>query len=141
VYIQEQIRAKKSVEELTQGIKTKLTSYFKPELLNRFSDIMVFRPLSLEHIIEIARFKLGALAKTVMEAQGVDVTFDESAVHKIAELGYDQAFGARPIARAIDDHIKAVLSKMILSQKAVRGETFRVEIRGGEFVFEEIEKQ
>ncbi len=141
VYIQEQIRAKKSVEELMQGIKTKLTSYFKPELLNRFSDIVIFRPLLLEHIIEIARLKLGALAKTVMEAQGVDVTFDESAVHKIAELGYDQAFGARPIARAIDDYIKAVLSKMILSQEAVRGETFRVEVRGGEFVFEEIEKQ
>ncbi len=126
VYIQEQIAAGKKIQDFADEIKKKLFDYFKPELINRFSDIIVFKPLSKEDITSIAKINLASLAKNLDESQGIVIKFDEDAIEKIAALGYDPAFGARPLRRAIDESIKSELSKEILSGRISKGQSVNV---------------
>jgi ATPases with chaperone activity, ATP-binding subunit len=72
---------------------------------------------------------LNSLSQTLMENQAIELIFDDQVVKKIAQIGYDPTFGARPLKRAIDDHIKSVLSEKILSGQFVRGHKILVGYR------------
>jgi ATP-dependent Clp protease ATP-binding subunit ClpC len=126
VYIQEQIRSGKKILDFSDEIKKKLFDYFKPELINRFSNVVVFKPLSIENVTSIARINLESLAQILDESQGIEMQFDDAVVEKIATLGYDPAFGARPLRKVIDKSIKSKLSKKILAQEIVKGQTIKV---------------
>jgi ATP-dependent Clp protease ATP-binding subunit ClpC len=126
VYIQEQIRSGKKILDFSDEIKKKLFDYFKPELINRFSNVVVFRPLSIENVTSIARINLKSLAQILDESQGIEMQFDDAVIEKIATLGYDPAFGARPLRKVIDESIKSKLSKKILAQEIVKGQTIKV---------------
>jgi ATP-dependent Clp protease ATP-binding subunit ClpA len=128
VYIQEQISSGKKISEITEELKKKLFEYFKPELINRFSGIIVFKSLSLEDINKIARLNLESLADTLDESQGIIITFDDAVVDRIAQLGYDPAFGARPLRRAVDDSIKSALAKKILSGEVAKGQKINISV-------------
>jgi ATP-dependent Clp protease ATP-binding subunit ClpA len=139
VFIQEQVREGKSVSDFSDALKKKLSSHFRPELLNRFSDVVVFGSLSQEDIVAIARLKLNGLKETLYKSQNVIIEFDDAAVKRIGELGYDPAFGARPIDRAIDDNLKSVLAKQILSGDIIKGEKVQVSVdQNGVFLFSEV---
>jgi len=137
VFIQDHILKGDDIDSFSGVLKEKLTTHFRPELLNRFSGVIVFRPLSLDSIEKIARLKIGALCERVATSQGIGLMFDDGAVALLAKFGYDPAFGARPIARAMDEHITAVLSKKILAGDFVRGSKVTVSVaQGGDaFVF------
>lgn len=126
VYIQEQISSGKKISDFSDELKKKLFDYFKPELINRFSDIVIFKPLSMEDVASIAKINLEDLAQTLNDSQGITMQFDDGVIHKIAALGYDPAFGARPLRKAIDESIKSELSKKILSGEITKGQTVRV---------------
>lgn len=117
-------------------MKKKLTEYFKPELINRFSDVVVFRPLSLEDVGKVAVLSLKKLASVVFDAQGIILQFDDLAVKLIAQKGYDPMFGVRPLRKAIDNNITSILSNKILSQEIKRGQTFYITTNGDQFMFE-----
>lgn len=136
VYIQEQIASGKSISDFSDQLKKKLFDYFKPELINRFSEIVVFKPLSLEDLVAVAKMNLNSLSQTLMENQAIELIFDDQVVKKIAQIGYDPTFGARPLKRAIDDHIKSVLAEKILSGQFVRGHKVLVSLDdNGKFQF------
>ncbi len=128
VYIQEQIAAGKKIQDFSDDIKKKLFDYFKPELINRFSGVIVFKPLSQGDITSIAKINLDSLAKTLDESQGININFNQDVIEKIAALGYDPAFGARPLRRAIDEYIKSELSKKILSGEVFKGQSVDVSL-------------
>ena len=139
VYIQDQIASGKAISDFSEELKKKLFDYFKPELINRFSDVVVFKPLSVENIASIARMNLDNLSQALMDAQGVELSFDDDAVNKIAQIGYDPTFGARPLRKAIDDNIKSVLSKKILSGDVVHGQKISVSLdSAGGFKFSQL---
>ena len=71
--------------------------------------------------------------------QGIELSFTEEAVKRIAELGYDPAFGARPLRRAIDENIKDPLSKAILSKQFIRGDRVEIGVENGQFTFRKAE--
>ncbi len=134
-FIKNHIEAHTPFEAITEELKKKLTDYFKPELLNRFSGIITFKPLSPQNIKAIAELQLNDLAKTCSENQGINLIFDEEVIEKIATLGYDPAFGARPLRGVISEKIRSVLAEKILKGEVEKGSTAKLIIEEGEIKF------
>ncbi|MBI4085236.1 MAG: ATP-dependent Clp protease ATP-binding subunit [Candidatus Liptonbacteria bacterium] len=134
--INESLSKGQNMENIAEYLKKKLTDVFRPELLNRFSKVIVFRDLSPKNVETIARMNLSDLSETLI-GQGIKLEFDDSAVKQIARLGYDPAFGARPLRRAIEENLRAPLAEKILKKEIVRGENVVVSFAEGNFKFEE----
>ncbi|MBI2013481.1 MAG: ATP-dependent Clp protease ATP-binding subunit [Candidatus Colwellbacteria bacterium] len=135
-FIKRELEADKSMDEIAEGVKKKLTAFFRPELLNRFSATIVFKNLSPEDITQIARLQVKDFALQLYEEQGIKISFSEEAINRLSSLGYDPAYGARPLRRAISEYIKNPLSKLILSGEVARGSEVKVEERDGEIKLE-----
>ena len=133
-FIKEEIEKGLAMKEISEGLKKKLTEVFRPELLNRFSSIIVFRNLSQEHIKAIAAIQLKDLAATAAE-QGINLSFDESAVAKVAELGYDPVFGARPLRNVISEKLRSALAEKILKEEIVKGSSAKAVFQDNQFQF------
>jgi ATP-dependent Clp protease ATP-binding subunit ClpC len=134
-FIKTEIEQGRTMEAIAEELKKKLTDYFKPELINRFSATIVFRSLKLEEIVAITKLQLNDLGKILRETHGIDLQFEESVIKKIAELGYSPVFGARPLRQIISDNLRSVLAEKILRQEISRGNTIRVELEGERFEF------
>lgn len=106
--------AEQSYEHMKKGVMDEIKNIFKPEFLNRIDDIIVFHPLEKEDIIEITKLLTGILAKRIKENMNVTVSFTEKAIEKIAEDGYDKAYGARPLRRAIQSKIEDSFAEAFL---------------------------
>lgn len=133
-FITESLREGKSMKDISEGFKRQLVDVFKPELLNRFSKIIAFKNLEPEELKQVAAINLRSLAALLKE-QDVELSFEDDAVRLIAELGYDPAFGARPLRRAIDENIKSGLSEAILRGEIVPGDSVEVGVEHGKFTF------
>lgn len=127
-FIKSEIENGHAARDIAQDLKKKLGAYFKPELLNRFSGIVVFRDLERGEIAKIAELNLINLARVLETSKGIGLSWSQSALTKIAEAGYDPVFGARPLRGAISELIKNPLSKMILRGALTRGEKVSVEL-------------
>ncbi len=137
VYIQEQIRSGKAIADFIDEFKKKLTEVFRPELVNRFSDIVVFEPLPPDAIEQIARLNLEKVAAALDQSQGIKLSFSDAVVRAIAQAGYDPAFGARPLRKAIDDFIRAPLSEKILAATVVKGQSVTTSVdQDGRIIFD-----
>jgi ATP-dependent Clp protease ATP-binding subunit ClpB len=134
-FIKTHIEAHTLFETITEELKKKLTDYFKPELLNRFSDIIVFKTLSVADIEAITKLQFQDLTETVSEVQGINLTFEESAIKKVAELGYDPVFGARPLRGVISEKIRSPLAEKILKGEVVKGGNVKITLENGELKF------
>ncbi len=117
------------------AVMADVRGHFRPEFLNRIDEIVVFHSLDAKNIGSIAKIQLsilqGRLAKMEM---GLEVS--EDALQKIAEAGYDPVYGARPLKRAILQHIENPLSKLILAGKFGPKDTIPVNVKNGSLVFE-----
>jgi ATP-dependent Clp protease ATP-binding subunit ClpA len=134
--IKEGLEQGKSMAQLSDELKKKLTDYFKPELVNRFSKIVVFKSLSPIDIISIAKLLLKELARDLSDNHGIETQFSEEAVKKIAEWGYDPVFGARPLRGVVSDKIRSVLAEKILKNEIQKGALLNISLKGEELVFE-----
>ncbi|MEK7149468.1 MAG: ATP-dependent Clp protease ATP-binding subunit [Patescibacteria group bacterium] len=134
-YIKEQLESGKSIKDFKDEFKKKLTAYFKPELLNRFSDIMVFKNLSPDDILKIAGLQLKKLGKTLEENQGIILEFSDDVIKFVAKIGYDPVFGARPLRGVISEKIKSVLAEKILKGEIQKGGKISVGLKGEELEF------
>lgn len=121
------------VRELVTG---ELKNTFRPEFLNRIDDITVFHSLEKSDISEIARRLLETLSGRVGQL-GIVLTFDESAVEKTADAGFDPVYGARPLKRVIQREIEDKLSEQMLEGKVTVGKKYLCKAENGEFVFVE----
>lgn len=132
-FIKSEIEKGNRMDAISEELKKKLTDHFRPELLNRFSNIIVFRSLLPEHIEAIARIQLNDLATTVRESNGIDIKFGEEAVKEIARIGYDPVFGARPLRNVISEKLRGPLAEKILKGEAVRGGSLSVQFKNNQF--------
>ena len=135
-YIKSEIEAGRPAEEIAEALKKKLTTYFKPELINRFSSVTVFRSLTEGEIRTVAGFLVKDVADSLMDSHGISAVFDAAAVAEIARIGYSPVFGARPLREAISQHIKAPLANKILRREFARGAKLAVSFRDGQFTFD-----
>ncbi|PIR75430.1 MAG: hypothetical protein CO030_03460 [Candidatus Magasanikbacteria bacterium CG_4_9_14_0_2_um_filter_42_11] len=119
-FVQQQIASGIPLEDIRQTlIHGELKQYYRPEFLNRFDGIVLFRSLSRDEIKKIASLMLGRVKKDI-EAKGMSFVVEESALEALAEVGYDPEFGARPMRRAIQDKVENQLAELILSKKLNR---------------------
>lgn len=105
-------------KNLLEVLQTK--GIFRPELLNRFDGIIVFKPLGKEETFQIIRLLLADLSKKLLE-KDIAVSFDEKVIAKIAKEGFDEQFGARPLSRFIQSNIENILAQKILTGEINRG--------------------
>lgn len=134
--IKEEIEKGTSIENIATLLKKRLTEYFKPELINRFDDIIVFRPLTEAEIQKIATLQLQTLSRRLREEQGIQLEVASEVSKVLAKLGWDPVFGARPLRGVIREKIRDVLASEILAGKISRGAKVRLHVKGDAFLFE-----
>jgi ATP-dependent Clp protease ATP-binding subunit ClpB len=115
-----------------------LHDHFRPEFLNRIDEIVVFEPLTREQLAEIVEFQLVRLRARLAE-RGIELELASGAKEFLAEAGWDPAFGARPLKRAIQRHVENPLALKLLEGEFADGDTVLVDERDGELVFDKAE--
>ena len=120
--------------KLKGEIDSLLKSTFRPEFLNRIDEIVMFNRLDRSCIGGIVKIQLERVTKR-LEDRRIAIKFDDSAVNFIAEKGYDPAFGARPIKRAVQTWGENPLSKELLEGKFGEGSVINVSSDGKELIF------
>jgi ATP-dependent Clp protease ATP-binding subunit ClpC len=124
-----------TMEQISEYLKRRLVDVFKPELLNRFSRIIAFKNLSPNDIRAIAVIKLTEMQSRLQDEQGIGIEYDDEAVKKIAQVGFDPLFGARPLRKAIDDEFRGKLAELILKKELEHGDTVRISVENETFTF------
>ena len=114
--------------------KDQLKTIFRPEFLNRLDEILEFDPLSEDQIRAIVRLQLKDLTRRLAD-QNLTLAVDDAAVAVLAKDGYDPAYGARPVKRAIQRALENPIAKGIVAGKYPPGATIRVTAENGALVF------
>ena len=102
-----------SYEEMKKGLLREVEKFFRPEFINRLDDTIIFKPLSKENLYSIIDIEMSKMAKRLAE-QGIRLELSTEARDFLIEYGYNPDFGARPLRRAIEQHIEDALSESIL---------------------------
>jgi len=126
---------KKMYEIIKKKVMDELLKFFRPELVNRFDEVIVFEPLKYEHMILIARLQLNSVAK-LLEEQEIGFTLTEQAIKEIVRVGFDPVYGARPLRRAIQKLVENPISEMIISSKLKPGNTMMIDFDGTKLTFD-----
>ncbi len=121
-----------TVEDLVMAA---LRQHFKPELLNRMDDIILFHALSNKHFTAIAWKYVEQLRKRVAE-QEITLAIDQEVIDWVVQQGADAQFGARPLKRFVQRHIETAVAKELLRGEALPGETLHVKMHDGHCIVE-----
>jgi len=114
-------------QELHSAIKRELKRTFRPEFLNRIDEIIVFHTLTSEQVEQIVDLQVAQLAERIAE-QGYTLSITPEARRWLAEKGFDPAFGARPMRRAIQRYLESPLSRALLRSEFQHGDTIVVHV-------------
>ena len=123
-----------NTRELVLG---ELKKAFRPEFLNRIDDIIVFDRLSKDEIKEIAVKMLDNLKKRMSDME-IEIEFTDEAVTAIADKGFDEIYGARPLRRAITSEIEDPLSEKMLDGSVKADSKIKCDFADGKFIFNEV---
>jgi ATP-dependent Clp protease ATP-binding subunit ClpB len=124
-----------SFDRAADAVRLQLREHFRPEFLNRVDEIIVFRPLDESQLMEIVGLLLAGLEARLADS-GVHLELTDAARAFVAREGYDPTYGARPLRRAIQRSIENPLAKAVLAGEYTRGDTVRIDVRGGALTFE-----
>jgi ATP-dependent Clp protease ATP-binding subunit ClpA len=111
---------------------------FRPEFLNRIDDVIVFRPLVREELRDIVEIQIRRLNRILRE-QGIVLEPTDDALDLLASLGYDPAFGARPLKRVIQKHVQNQLADALISGTVRPGQKVILEADGDSFVMRPVQ--
>lgn len=123
-------------EKIKDKVMGELKRCFKPEFINRVDDIIVFHQLTQENIEEIAKRMLKTLSDRV-RSLGIELSFDDEVIEKIAKAGFDPIYGARPLRRAVRSQIEDRLSEKILDGSVAPEKKYVCKTDKDKFVFVE----
>ena len=129
----------KGYDKIKEEVLGELKNVFRPELLNRIDEIIVFHQLEKPDIEKITSLMLNSL-KARMAGLGIDIDFDESCVAHLAEAGFDINYGARPLRRAIQSQVEDLISDEMLSGNLKKGDKCTVKAVDGKLAVEVKEK-
>ncbi|HHP7245919.1 MAG TPA: AAA family ATPase, partial [Elainellaceae cyanobacterium] len=121
-------------EEMRTRVLGALRSHFRPEFLNRVDDIILFHPLSLTELRQIVGIQLQRIHRLLSE-QKLFMEVTQSAKNRIAEVGHDPVYGARPLKRAIQRELENPLATKILENTFTEGDTILVDVQDGKLSF------
>ncbi len=120
--------------ESHEKVEKALKGAFRPEFLNRIDEIIMFSPLSLDEMGQIVRLQMKEVQDRLNE-YGITVELSDAACNWLAREGYDPAFGARPLRRAIQKYVESPLSVELLSHKFGAGTKVLVEVENEKIIF------
>jgi ATP-dependent Clp protease ATP-binding subunit ClpB len=125
---------------MTSNIRSaeQMREHFRPEFLNRIDEIVVFEPLDKEQLAEIAELQLGRLRARLAERK-LTLELTDAAKEVLAEAGWDPAYGARPLKRALQRLVENPLAQRLLEGEFVEGDVIRIDAQNGELAFERAE--
>ncbi|MDO4732349.1 MAG: ATP-dependent Clp protease ATP-binding subunit [Bacillota bacterium] len=132
--VNENEQAEADYKSMKERMLTELKNVFRPEFLNRVDDNIVFHPLKEEQICDIARLMVKEL-KHRLERQGLSMELEEDAYKFLAEEGFDNVYGARPLRRAILRMIEDPISEAILSGEYREGDRILLRLEEGQLAF------
>ena len=125
---------------MTSNIRSanELRDRFRPEFLNRIDEVVTFEPLTREQLAEIVELQLARLRERLAERK-IDFELTDAAKELLAEEGWDPAYGARPLKRAIQRLLENPLARDLLEHRFAEGDTLQVDARDSALVFERVE--
>ena len=126
---------KAQFERIREAVMAELKRTFKPEFLNRIDETIVFRQLTEEDIVKIARRMLDVTGKRMAE-QGITLQADDEAVAALAKDGFDAQYGARPLRRAIQNVVEDAVAEQMLEGKLQSGDTARIRLNDDKILVE-----
>ncbi|MBI4797766.1 MAG: ATP-dependent chaperone ClpB [Desulfarculus sp.] len=120
--------------QMKEMVLAALHAQFKPEFLNRVDNVVIFHSLDREHIGRIVGIQMARLNKLLAQ-RGLSLTLSDQALEFLANAGFDPAYGARPLKRAIQHHLQDALALKILDGSFVEGDRIQAEVAGDKIVF------
>lgn len=120
-FIEESVRTNQAYETIQKQMRELLVQEsFRPEFINRFDGVIIFKPLIPEEILKIAKLKFAKLQKHLSEAKRIELSITEDAMITLSQQGYDPAFGARPLERIIRDKVETKVANALLNNPDVK---------------------
>ncbi|MCR5081820.1 MAG: ATP-dependent chaperone ClpB [Treponema sp.] len=129
------LEAAGNADSVKDKIDTLLKQTFRPEFLNRIDETVMFNKLGKENISGIVTLQLERV-KQRLEHKRITLDFTPAALDFICEKGYDPAFGARPVKRAVQNYVENALSRLLLEGKFSEDSRITADVKNGELVFE-----
>lgn len=125
--IRHHIEQGEKLEDFEQDFEDHLISsgQFRPEFLNRFDEIVLFRPLDKPELLQVVDLIIAGINKT-MAHQKISLTVDDEAKARLVDLGYDPRLGARPLRRVVQRTVESVMAKKLLANEAQAGDTVAI---------------
>jgi ATP-dependent Clp protease ATP-binding subunit ClpC len=120
----------RNIETMREKVLDEAKKIFKPEFINRISDIVFFRPLTKEDLLKIVDLEVAKVAKRIAEKR-ITLEFTPEAKLLLIEKGYDEKYGARPLRRAVEHYLEDPLAEAVLRGTLKDGEPILV-VRDGE---------
>lgn len=132
----------KKFADLSKTLIDEMHKFFKPELLNRFDELVIFKPLSPKDMIQIARLGIEKTRKLLRD-QGFELQIKDAALNQLAAEGYDPVYGARPLRRLIQTAIENPIALLIIGKNFVQKDTILVDFdpSKNEFTFVKVQPQ
>jgi ATP-dependent Clp protease ATP-binding subunit ClpC len=122
-YIQDEVAKGTPVERIKTGLlEEQLKGIFRPEFLNRFDAVIVFKPLTIDDVTQIAYLLLHGVTKLLQE-KGISFRAEDEAVEELAKAGFDPLYGARPLRRVIQERVENQLADLVLRNAVHRKDT------------------
>ena len=126
---------KGAVDEVREEVAAELKSHFRPEFLNRIDEVLIFRQLRKGDMLAILNIQLERFRKRLAEYD-VELQISDEAKELIAENGFDPAFGARPLKRAVIRELETPVSRLLIGGELLNGGTLKIDAVDGKLVFD-----
>jgi ATP-dependent Clp protease ATP-binding subunit ClpB len=121
-------------DRMKDAVLDELRKQFRPEFLNRVDEIVVFHALSEQHLEQIVDIQLERLRRRLAE-RNITLELSDAAKEHLVKVGYDPAYGARPLKRTIQKELETRLGKLLLEGKVRDGQAVAVDYDGGQLTF------
>ena len=130
----QEFAGEENYDQMKSAVMEIVGQQFRPEFINRVDDLVVFHPLGLAQLREIAKLQVQYL-RDRLRVREIGLQFTEAALDKLATVGFDPVYGARPLKRAIQTMIENPLAQQILSGEFTAGDTIKIDVKDNEFEY------
>ncbi|MCX7739391.1 MAG: AAA family ATPase, partial [Hydrogenothermaceae bacterium] len=128
-------KVQKEFERAKEKVLEELRYYFRPEFLNRIDEIIVFKPLTMKELFQIIDLLVANINRRLSE-RNISIELSTSAKEYLVRLGYDPAYGARPLKRTLQKHLETPMANLIIKGEIRDGQKVLVDLVDGKLSFQ-----
>ena len=125
----------KDHEQMKQAVMQEVRQMFRPEFLNRIDEIIVFHSLTRAEVRDIAKLMMKELSARIQDHMGITLKVSRYVYDYLAEKGYDEKYGARPLRRVIQTEIEDKLADLLLNEEVMEGSEISLRKKDGQLIF------